>query len=161
MGSHLVEELLKRRYKVSRVDIMGKRVNLEQLGVGKTYEIRITITEEMVEHFARATGDFNPIHMDRDYARGTIFKKRVVHGMLHAGLISGVVGTRFPGVGTIYLAQTLKFLKPVFIGDEVTYRLKVLEYFQEKNRLRLETVCINQRGETALTGEALVMPPNK
>jgi 3-hydroxybutyryl-CoA dehydratase len=140
---------------------MGKRVNPEQLGVGKTYETSITITEEMVEHFAWATGDYNPIHMDEDYARGTNFKRRVVHGMLHAGLISGIMGTSFPGAGTVYLSQTLKFLKPVFIGDEVTYRLKVLEYLQEKNRLRLETVCITQRGETALTGEALVMPPNK
>ena len=133
----------------------------EQLEVGKTFEITITITEEMVENFALATGDYNPIHMDEDYARGTIFKTRVVHGMLHAGLISGIVGTRFPGPGTIYMSQTLKFLKPVFIGDEVTYRLKVVEYIQEKNRLRLETVCINKRGETTLTGEALVMPPNK
>ena len=115
----------------------------------------------MVENFARATGDYNPIHMDEDYARGTIFKKRVVHGMLHAGLISVIVGTRFPGPGTIYLSQTLKFSKPVFIGDEVTYRLKVLKYSEEKNRLRLETVCINKRGETVLIGEALVMPPNK
>jgi len=134
-------------------------MNPEQLEVGKIYEFRITITEEMVEYFARAIGDYNPIHMDEDYAKGTIFKTRVVHGMLHAGIISGVVGTRFPGAGTIYLAQTLKFLKPVFIGDEITYRLKVLEYLQEKNRLRLETVCINRRGETALTGEALVIPP--
>ena len=140
---------------------MAKRVNPEQLGVGKTYETRITITEGMVENYARATGDYNPIHMNEDHARGTMFKTRVVHGMLHAGLISGIVGTRFPGPGTIYLAQTLKFLKPVFIDDEVTYRLKVLEYSQEGNRLRLETACINQRGETVVTGEALVMPPNK
>ena len=140
---------------------MVKRLNPEQLEIGKTYETRITITEEMVENFALATGDYNPIHMDEDYARGTIFRKRVIHGMLHAGLISGIVGTRFPGEGTIYLTQTLKFLKPVFIGDEVTYRLKVLEYSQGKNRLRLETVCINAKGETALTGEALVMPPKK
>ena len=140
---------------------MGKSVDPEQLGIGKTYEISITITQQMVENFARATGDYNPIHMDEDYARGTIFKTRVVHGILHAGLISGIVGTRFPGSGTIYLAQTFKFLEPAFIGDEVTYRLKVLEYSQEKNRLRLETVCVNQRGETVVTGEALVMPPNK
>jgi 3-hydroxybutyryl-CoA dehydratase len=136
-------------------------VNPEQLEIGKTYETRITITEEMVEHFARATGDYNPIHMDENYARGTIFRKRVIHGMLHAGLISGIIGTRFPGEGTIYLTQTLKFLKPVFIGDEVTYRIKVLEYSQGKNRLRLETVCLNQSGETAMTGEALVVPSNK
>jgi 3-hydroxybutyryl-CoA dehydratase len=136
-------------------------VNPEQLEIGKTYETRITITEEMVEHFARATGDYNPIHMDENYARGTIFRKRVIHGMLHAGLISGIIGTRFPGEGTIYLTQTLKFLKPVFIGDKVTYRIKVLEYSQGKNRLRLETVCLNQSGETAMTGEALVVPSNK
>jgi 3-hydroxybutyryl-CoA dehydratase len=140
---------------------MGKRVDSKQLVVGKTYETRITITEQMVDHFARATGDYNPIHMDEDYARGTIFNTRVVHGMLHAGLISGIIGTHFPGPGTIYLSQTLKFLKPVFIGDEVTYRLKVLDYLQEKNRLRLETFCINQKGETVVTGEALVIPPNK
>jgi 3-hydroxybutyryl-CoA dehydratase len=136
-------------------------VNTEELGVGKTCEIGITITEEMVDNLARATGDYNPIHMDEDYAGGTIFKTREAHGMLHAGLISGIVGTRFPGTGTVYLPQTLKFLKPVFIGDEVTYRLKVLKYFREKNRLRLETVCVNQKAETALTGETLVMPPNK
>jgi 3-hydroxybutyryl-CoA dehydratase len=76
----------------------------EQLEVGKTYEMKITITEQMVENFARATGDYNPIHMDEGYARGTIFKTRVVHGMLHAGLISGIVGTHFPGPGTIYLS---------------------------------------------------------
>ena len=136
-------------------------VNLEQLESGKTHEVRITITGEMVENFARATGDYNPIHMDEDYAKGTLFKTRVVHGMLHAGLISGIMGTRFPGAGTIYLSQTLKFLEPVFIGDEITYRLKALEYLKETNRLRVETVCINQRGEAVLTGEALVMPPHK
>jgi 3-hydroxybutyryl-CoA dehydratase len=136
-------------------------MNLEQLKFGQTYEVKTTITEEMVENFARATCDYNPIHMDEDYAKGTIFKRRVAHGMLHAGLISGIIGTRFPGAGTIYLSQTFKFLKPVFIGDEVTYRLKVLENLQEKNRLRLETICINLRGEMVLTGEALVMPPNK
>jgi 3-hydroxybutyryl-CoA dehydratase len=140
---------------------MVESADPEQLEVGKTHETTITITEQMVENFARSTGDYNPLHMDGDYARGTIFNTRVAHGMLHAGLISGIVGTRFPGPGTIYLAQTFKFLKPIFIGDEVTYHLKVLEYFQEKNRLRLETVCINKRGETALTGEAPVMPPNK
>jgi 3-hydroxybutyryl-CoA dehydratase len=139
----------------------GKNLDLEQLGVGKTYETTITITQQMVENFATATGDYNPIHMDEDYAMETIFKTRVVHGMLHAGLISGIVGTRFPGPGTIYLSQTLKFLKPVFIGDEVTYRLKVLDYLQEKNRLRLETVCVNQKGKMALTGEAMVIPPRK
>jgi 3-hydroxybutyryl-CoA dehydratase len=138
---------------------MEKGMTIDQLKVGQTHESSVTITAEMIELFAQATGDHNPIHLDEDYAKGTIFKTRVAHGMLQAGILSGVVGTRFPGVGTIYLSQTLKFLKPVFIGDEITLRLRVLELFKEKNRVRMETICINQRGETTLTGEALVMPP--
>jgi len=138
---------------------MEKGMMIDQLEVGQIHESSVTITEEMIERFAQATGDHNPIHLDEDYAKGTIFKTRVAHGMLQAGILSGVIGTRFPGVGTIYLSQTLKFLKPVFIGDEITFRLMVVELLKEKNRARLETVCINQRGETILTGEALVMPP--
>ena len=138
---------------------MEEGMTIDELKVGQTHESNVTISAEMIELFAEATGDRNPIHLDEDYAKGTIFKTRVAHGMLQAGIISGVLGTRFPGVGTIYLSQTLKFRKPVFIGDEITLRLRVLELFKEKNRVSLETVCTNQRGETVLTGEALIMPP--
>ena len=138
---------------------MEKGITIDQMEVGQTYESKVTITEDMIQRFAQATGDHNPIHLDEDYARGTIFKTRVAHGMLQAGIISGVLGMHFPGVGSIYLSQTLKFLKPVFIGDEITFSLKVLELFKEKNRVRLETICTNQKDETVLTGEALVMPP--
>jgi 3-hydroxybutyryl-CoA dehydratase len=134
-------------------------MTIDKLKVGQIYKSSATISEEMIERFAQATGDHNPIHLNEDYAKGTIFKTRVAHGMLQAGILSGVLGTRFPGLGTIYLSQSLKFLKPVFIGDEITFRLKVLELFREKGRVRLETVCINQRGEPVLTGEALVMIP--
>jgi acyl dehydratase len=79
--------------------------------------------------------------------------------MLQAGILSGILGMRFPGVGTIYLSQAMRFLKPVFIGDEITFSLKVLELIREKNRVRIETVCANQKGEGVLSGEALVMPP--
>ena len=138
---------------------MERGMTIDQLRVGQVHETSVAITEEMIERFAEATGDHNPIHVDEDYAKGTIFKTRVAHGMLQAGILSGVLGTRFPGVGTIYLSQTLTFLKPVFIDDEITFRLSVVELLKEKNRARLETVCFNQRGETVLTGEALVMPP--
>ncbi len=138
---------------------MKKGITLDQLNIGQTYESKVTITEEMIERFAKATGDYNPIHLNEDYAKGTIFKTRVAHGMLQAGILSGILGMRFPGVGTIYLSQTMRFLKPVFIGDEVTFSLKVLELIREKNRVRIETVCTNQRGEAVLSGEALVMPP--
>jgi 3-hydroxybutyryl-CoA dehydratase len=138
---------------------MEKGLTLDQLSVGQTYESKVTITEDMIKRFADATGDYNPIHLDEDYAKGTIFKTRVAHGMLQAGILSGILGMRFPGVGTIYLSQAMRFLKPVFIGDEITFSLKVLELIREKNRVRIETVCANQKGEGVLSGEALVMPP--
>jgi 3-hydroxybutyryl-CoA dehydratase len=139
---------------------MEKGMTIDRMEVGQIHESSFTITGEMIEGFAEATGDYNPLHVNEEYARGTIFKTRVAHGMLQAGILSGVLGTRFPGVGTIYLSQSLTFLKPVFIGDRITFRLRVVELLREKNRARLETVCINQRGEIILTGEALVMPPS-
>ncbi|HLC23284.1 MAG TPA: MaoC family dehydratase [Dehalococcoidia bacterium] len=138
---------------------MNKGLTLDQLSMGQTHQSKCTVTQEMVEEFAKATGDHNPIHLDESYARGTVFRARVAHGMLLAGILSGVLGMQFPGVGTIYLSQSLKFVKPVFLGDEVTWHIKVVELLKERNRARLETVCANQRGETVLTGEALVMPP--
>ena len=138
---------------------MEKGKTLHQLSAGDSFEYTTTVTEEMVGKFAEATGDSNPVHLDEEFARQTIFKTRVAHGMLSAGLISSVLGTRFPGVGTIYLSQTLEFKRPVFLGDEITVRLTVLDKDPEKNRLRLETVCLNQKGKEVLTGQAVVMPP--
>jgi 3-hydroxybutyryl-CoA dehydratase len=139
--------------------MMEKGLTINQLAVDQTYDKKITITSDMIERFAEATGDHNPLHLDEEFARGTQFKTRVAHGMLQAGILSGILGTEFPGVGTIYLSQTLKFVKPVFIGDEVTFHLKVLELIEEKNRIRIETICENQKGEAVVTGEALIMPP--
>lgn len=138
---------------------MKKKMTIDQFRPDQTFEKQVTITEAMIKGFAEATGDNNPIHLDDAYAKGTLFKIRVAHGMLQAGILSGILGMEFPGIGTIYLSQTLKFTKPVFIGDMITFRLKVLEINTEKNRLRLETACTNQEGKSVLTGEALVMPP--
>jgi 3-hydroxybutyryl-CoA dehydratase len=138
---------------------MEKGITIDKIKVGQIHEHAFTVTEEMIERFAQATGDNNPIHLDEEYAKGTMFKKRVAHGMLLAGILSGVLGTQFPGIGTIYMSQTLRFSKPVFIGDEIALSLKVLELIHEKNRVRLETVCTNQGGDTVLSGDALVMPP--
>jgi 3-hydroxybutyryl-CoA dehydratase len=138
---------------------MEKGLTIGQLEIGQCHESKVTITEEMIERFAEASGDDNPIHLDEEYAKQSIFKARVAHGMLLGGVISGVLGTRFPGVGTIYLSQTLKFLKPAFIGDEIALRVTVMETIPEKNRVRMETVCINQNGDTVLSGEAVIMPP--
>ena len=138
---------------------MKKGMTIHQFSLDQTFAKTVTVTEEMIENFARATGDKNPIHLDETYARETMFKTRVAHGMLQAGILSGILGMEFPGIGTIYLSQTLKFTKPVFIGDAVTFRLKVLEVNSEKNRLLLETTCTNSGGDMVLCGEALVLPP--
>lgn len=115
-----------------------------------------TFSEEDVSLFARITGDHNSVHLDEEYARNTIFKGRVVHGMLTASLISTVLGTKLPGLGTIYLSQSLKFLAPVRMGDTVTATVQVVEVNEEKQKVRLETVCTNQLGIDVVTGEAVV-----
>ena len=140
-------------------DLHRKGLTINRLAVGQSYETSFVITAEMIERFAEVTGDHNPIHLDEDYAGKSIFKQRVAQGMLQAGLLSGILGCHFPGVGTIYLSQTLKFIKPVFISEQITLRLEILEIISEKNRVRLETAFSNQKGEAVITGEAVVMPP--
>ena len=134
-------------------------LTIKELTVGQSYEKTFTITAELIERFAEVTGDHNPIHLNEAYAGKSIFKQRVAQGMLQAGLLSGILGCYFPGVGTIYLSQTLKFIKPVFIKDQITLRLEILEIISEKNRVRLETRFTNQNGEAVIIGEALVKPP--
>ena len=111
-----------------------------------------------VASFVEAVGDFNPVHSDRAYAAATPFKVPIAPGIYTAGLISAVIGTQLPGPGAIYLSQSLKFVKPVKVGDRITARVEIVEVIRERNRLRLQTVCVNQDGEEVLSGEAWVMP---
>ena len=103
------------------------------------------------------TGDKNPVHLDDAYARTTRFGGRIAHGMLTAGLISAVLGTKLPGPGAIYLNQTLKFTAPVRIGDTITATAEVTAYREDKRIVTLKTDCTNQRGELVLTGEAVLL----
>lgn len=112
------------------------------------------ITDRDIEMFAAATGDANPIHLDDDLAGRTIFKGRIAHGLLTGGLISAAV-SRFPGI-VIYLSQTLSFRKPVRPGDTIEATATVAEKIQERDEMRLETACTNQRGELVVAGEARV-----
>lgn len=116
-----------------------------------------TITEADVYAFAGITGDFNPLHVDAEFARRSRFGERIAHGMLTAGLISAVLGTRLPGPGGIYLGQTLKFLHPVRFGDTITATAEVMDYRSDKHILRLRTICTNQRGETVVEGESVLL----
>ncbi len=138
---------------------MKKGMTIDHFRLDQTFEKQETITEEMINGYAEVIGDNNPIHLDEDYAKKSIFKTRIAHGILQACILSSILGIEFPGIGTIYLSQTLKFIKPVFIGDIITFRLKVLEINKDMNRLHLETTCSNQKDMTVMTGEAIVMPP--
>ncbi len=124
----------------------------------KSFEKSFLITEENIKLFAEVTGDKNPIHIDEEYAKGTIFKERICHGMLIGSYISAIIGNDFPGRGTIYLSQVLFFKKPVKIEDVISIKISFIEAIK-KNRIRLITNCTNQFGETVVEGEAVVIPP--
>ena len=136
-----------------------KGLTIDQLEVGQKASFTKTVTEADVYNFAGVTGDFNPAHMNEEYAKNTAFKTRIAHGMLSAGFISAVLGTQLPGPGTIYLNQDLRFTKPVHFGDTITATITVDELIKEKNRAILKTVCTNQDGDVVVEGMAKVMPP--
>ena len=131
-------------------------MRIEEIHVGDVAELAKTVTESDIALFAGVTGDFNPVHIDAEAAKKSVFGERVAHGMLSAGFISAVLGMRLPGSGSIYLSQTLRFTKPVRIGDTVTARVEVLEVLTAKRRVRLATSCRNQNGEVVVDGEAVV-----
>jgi 3-hydroxybutyryl-CoA dehydratase len=138
---------------------MAEGKSIHKLKVGDFAEWSRTVTEDDIELFAKATGDFNPVHLDPAYAEKTIFKGRIAHGLLSVGIISTILGNILPGHGTIYLSQEVKFLAPVKIGDTITARVEVLELIPEKNRAKFKTTCINQEGKVVIDGVAWGMPP--
>ncbi len=133
-------------------------IAVEDLHEGMTASLEQTVSREDVARFAEVTGDFNPLHFDADFAATTVFGAPIAHGVLSAGYISAVIGTRLPGPGTIYLSQQLKFRAPVRIGDTVTARVTVAAVDRARRRVRLETACL-VGGEVVLEGEALVLVP--
>jgi len=137
--------------------MIGKTI--DKIKAGDVAEVSKTISESDVYLFAGITGDFNPAHLNEEYAKNTFFKTRIAHGMLTASFISTPIGTILPGYGTIYINQQLNFKAPARIGDTLTARIEVLEVMLEKNRVRLKTTCLNQDGTVIVDGEALVSPP--
>ena len=125
--------------------------------VGDTASISRKITDRDIFAFAEITDDHNPVHLDEHFAKQTRFGRRIAHGMLSASLISTVLGTELPGQGSIYLSQTLQFLAPVYIDDTVTAQVTVIAVREDKPIVTLETVCENQRGETVIRGEAVLL----
>ncbi len=136
-----------------------KGYTIDEVEVGQSASFTKTVTEADAYNYAGVSGDFNPAHINEEYAKNTFFKTRIAHGMISVGFISAVLGTKLPGPGTIYLGQDLKFLKPVRFGDTITATCTVEEIIKEKNRLTLRTVCTNQDGEVVIDGKALVLAP--
>ena len=133
---------------------------IEDIEMGMTRYIRKIITDRDIELFAEISTDHNPVHLDDDYARDTIFEGRIAHGMLTAGLISAVIGEQLPGHGTIYMSQNLKFLAPVRPGDLVYAEVKVVDMVIDKRRVKLDCRC-EVNGENVLVGEAVVLAPSR
>ena len=134
-----------------------KPVKWEDYQVGDSAEFTKIITEEDVMKFAEVTGDFNPIHVNPEYAKTQMFGKQVAHGALSSGLISAVLGTKLFGPGILYGGQTVKFIKPVFFGDTLTAFCEVVEKIDDKNILKIGTKVTNQHGKTVTKGLATVM----
>ncbi|MEL6747902.1 MAG: MaoC family dehydratase [Pseudomonadota bacterium] len=132
----------------------------EDLAIGMTASRSKVVTEADIEAFAEVSGDFNPVHIDEDYAATTPFKSRIAHGILSASVISAVFGMQLPGPGAIYVMQTLNFKAPVRIGDTVDARVEIANLFPEKRRVIFDCVC--SCGDTVvLDGEAVLLVPSK
>ena len=133
---------------------------IEDIEMGMTRYIRKIITDRDIEQIAEISTDHNPVHLDDEYARDTIFEGRIAHGMLTAGLVSAVIGEQLPGHGTIYMSQNLKFLAPVRPGDLVHAEVKVVDMVIDKRRVKLDCRC-EVNGKNVLIGEAIVLAPSR
>lgn len=130
----------------------------EDLEVGMEATIARTVKQNDIIVFAEVTGDKNPVHLDAGYAADTVFKEPIAHGMLTAGYISAVFGMELPGPGAIYVSQSLNFRGPVKVGDRVVAKVRVLELYPAKRRVRFESVCYVE-GKPVLEGEAVLWMP--
>lgn len=129
------------------------------LKVGDSAEIIRTFTNDDVTAFAQLSLDTNPLHLDEAYAKSSVFGKCVVHGAFVNSLFSTVLGTKLPGPGTIYLSQTTRFIKPVFVNERVTVRVEVTQIKTDKPIAILRTYCLNENNEIVADGEAVVKHP--
>ena len=128
----------------------------DDIKVGDEASLCLTITETHIVMYAGLTGDVNPVHVDAEHAAQSIFKERIAHGMLTAGLVSAVLGNQLPGPNSIYLGQDLRFTAPVKIGDTVTVTVTVTEKRDDKRIIKLRTTVTNQRDEMVLDGTAVI-----
>lgn len=132
----------------------------EDLEVGMLEVFAKTVTEADIVNFAGFSGDTNPVHINEEFASGTMFKTRIAHGMLSAAFISTVIGTKLPGPGCIYVSQALRFKAPVRIGDTVSAVCSITNLIAEKKFIELKTQCL-VAGKVVIDGEATIMVPSR
>lgn len=135
-----------------------KGKTIHEMTIGESASWSKMICDEDVTIFAQVSGDFNPVHVDEAFAKTTIFKNRIAHGMLCGSLFSTILGTQLPGEGSIYISQDLSFKKPVFLNDTITATCTVKELQVERNRVIMETIARNQNGDLVISGTAVLMP---
>jgi len=135
-------------------------MTFEELELGQAARLTRVVSRADIHTFADLCGDFNPVHLDENYAATSLFKAPIAHGMLTGSLISAVFGMKLPGAGAIYISQTLNFRGPVYIGDEITAEVEIADLYQAKNRVKFQCLCRNQDGKTVLSGEAILMVPS-
>ncbi|MBL0173002.1 MAG: MaoC family dehydratase [Gemmatimonadaceae bacterium] len=131
------------------------------LAVGQSATMTRTVSESEIVLFAAITGDSNPVHLDDAQAQASRFKGRIAHGMLTAGFVSATMAMQLPGPGSIYLSQSLRFLRPVRIGDAITTTVEIIELLPDQRHARLSTECRNQSGKLVLDGEAVILIPRE
>lgn len=136
---------------------MARNVRYEDIHVGDKASLSKTISEYDVYAFAGVTGDFNSVHVNAEFAKNSLFKQRIAHGMISAGLISAVLGTELPGIDTIYMNQELSFLAPVLYGDTLTATVECIEKDDKKHRIIFRTTVTNQNDKLVTDGKARVM----
>ena len=139
-------------------ELRGKYV--DELSEGMTAIFTKTVTEADIVLYAGISGDTNPVHLDEEFAKPTLFKGRIAHGMLTAGFISAVLGTKLPGPGCIYIKQELKFKAPVKLGDTLIAKVTIKKLIPEKKFVECETVCM-VGDKKVIDGEAVVMVPSR
>ena len=137
-----------------------KKIHFNKLKINQSYTESIKVSDANIKKFASASGDKNPIHLNENFAKNTIFKTRIAHGMLIASFISSVIGNKFPGNGTIYVSQNLKFMKPVKINDIVEVKIILEKKIPKKKWCQLKTLCF-VKNKIVLEGIAVVIPPQK
>ena len=136
--------------------------NKEKLNEKDEYRLTFSYSQEQVNKFAEVTGDNNPLHLDEEYAATTMFKRPIMHGFLGGSVFSKIVGTLFPGEGTIYMNQTMNFMRPMFVDTEYEAVMTITEITREKNRAKVQTQVIDKTtGKVTISGEATVINANR